>query len=416
MEFSHEDNFCEEHFKQNVQRKSSGRYIVSLPFEEKAHKLWNSKNKALRCLQYMLKRFSKSTELKKNYTQAMQEYIELGFMIPADPRVQIKYYLPHHVVIKESNSTTKYRVVFDASAPTSLGVSLNDILVVGPTIQPSLFTLLLNFRLHPVVIIADIEKMYPQVLVSKSDQQFQGVLWIVDGVVKEFLINRLTFEITPASFLAIRVLHQLAEDEASKYPLAAAALTSKMYVDNMLTGTESVAEAERLIHQMKHLLAAAGMKMRQWASNMPEALSEVDQKDLDANFSLDPDNPIKTLGMFWKAKTDSYVFEIKYIPLENFTKRIILSIITRIFDPFGLLGPIILYAKKIIQRLWKATVQWDELIPKNILEEWTAFCIQLNSIKTIVFERNLFKKRVIRIEMHGFCDASKSAYGECIYL
>lgn len=72
----------------------------------------------------------------------------------------IKYYLPHHGVIKESSSTTKLRVVFDASATTDTGVSLNNVLKVGPTIQRDLFSIITSFRKHNVAFTADIEKMY----------------------------------------------------------------------------------------------------------------------------------------------------------------------------------------------------------------------------------------------------------------
>ena len=71
----------------------------------------------------------------------------------------IGFFLPHHAVTKESSATTKLRVVFDASAKTSNGLSLNDILTVGPTIQDDIVSHLLRFRTHKYVISADIEKM-----------------------------------------------------------------------------------------------------------------------------------------------------------------------------------------------------------------------------------------------------------------
>ena len=65
-----------------------------------------------------------------------------------------------HVVKKDSSSTTKFRIVFDASAKSSTGVSLNDTLLVGPTMHPTLVDILIRFRLHRIALVADVGKMY----------------------------------------------------------------------------------------------------------------------------------------------------------------------------------------------------------------------------------------------------------------
>lgn len=100
------------------------------------------------------------TNLKENYNEILEEYIKLGHMSsvnnqPTDPSA---YYLPHHAVFKETSMTNKVRVVFDGSAKCTNGVSLNEILMTGPTIQPDLFIVLIRFRKHPIVITGDIEK------------------------------------------------------------------------------------------------------------------------------------------------------------------------------------------------------------------------------------------------------------------
>jgi hypothetical protein len=74
----------------------------------------------------------------------------LGYMEPVTQATtnSTEYYLPHHVVVKESSSTTKVRVVFDGPAKTTTGISLNDILMVGPTVQQDLFSIVMRFRTH----------------------------------------------------------------------------------------------------------------------------------------------------------------------------------------------------------------------------------------------------------------------------
>ena len=70
------------------------------------------------------------------------------------------FYLPHHCVIKDASSTAKRRIVFDASAKSASGASLNDRLMVGATLQKDLFGILIRFRFHQLALFADIAKMY----------------------------------------------------------------------------------------------------------------------------------------------------------------------------------------------------------------------------------------------------------------
>lgn len=85
------------------------------------------------------------------------------------------YYLPLHAVIKPNSLITKTKVVFDASAITTSGLSLNNILLCRPTVQCDLYSILLRFRIHAVVLTTDIEKMYRQVLVAPDDQDLQRI-------------------------------------------------------------------------------------------------------------------------------------------------------------------------------------------------------------------------------------------------
>lgn len=109
----------------------------------------------------------------------MQGYETLGHMTKVNvyPQNSLIYYLPHHGVINKTSTTTRLRVVFDASAKTTSNLSLNNILEVGPIIQKDLFSLLLRFRKHNIVILADIAKMYRQVLVNDEHKNLQRIFW-----------------------------------------------------------------------------------------------------------------------------------------------------------------------------------------------------------------------------------------------
>jgi len=132
--------------------------------------------------------------------------------------------MPHHGVVKESSSTTNLRVVFDASAKTSTGYSLNDCLMVGPKVQEDLVNILMRFRLHHVCFSADIAKLYRPVILHPKDPDFHRFLWREDPPlnVQEYRMTTVTFGVASSAYHAQRVLIKLADDEAEKYPIASA--------------------------------------------------------------------------------------------------------------------------------------------------------------------------------------------------
>lgn len=146
---------CEKHFVQNYKRTSQGRFEVKLPITNESVELGDSKNMATKRFYNLEKRLHRDEILKRDYLNFMSEYEKLGHMSPIDPNdietTDKTYYLPHHGVIKADSTTTKLRVVYDASAKSDNGMSLNDILMTGPVIQPDLLSIILNFRIHNVV-------------------------------------------------------------------------------------------------------------------------------------------------------------------------------------------------------------------------------------------------------------------------
>lgn len=117
---------CEQHFATTHKRNSEGRYIVELPLKQNHTKLGNSKIAAIKSLQCLERRLNKDPNLRKEYTNFLNEYINLGHMeqITHDVEEHKSFYLPHHSVFKMSSTTTKIRVVFDASRKSSTGASL----------------------------------------------------------------------------------------------------------------------------------------------------------------------------------------------------------------------------------------------------------------------------------------------------
>ena len=174
------------------------------------------------------------------------------------------YYLPHHAVVKETSPTTKLRVVFDASMKSPSGLSLNDCLMVGPTVQDDLISIFTRFISFQFALTADIQQMYRQIKVYDTNNAYQKILWRNNSnePIKTYSINRVTFGTASASFLATRTLHQLAKDEYDSYPSASRILKRDFYVDDLLTGAQSLEEAISLRNDLIKLLDREGFSLR----------------------------------------------------------------------------------------------------------------------------------------------------------
>ncbi|XP_075156182.1 uncharacterized protein LOC142229500 [Haematobia irritans] len=174
-----DDEFCEQHFIENTVCLSSGEYSVSLPKKINSNELGDSYGRAHSRFLNLERKLNKLPAVKKKYSEFMSEYIDLKHMsLATDIPSQTKtYFLPHHCVHKEESTTTKLRVVFDGSAKTNTGLSLNETLHSGPTIQAKLFNTILRFRFFKIALSGDICKMYRCVLINPPDDYLQCILW-----------------------------------------------------------------------------------------------------------------------------------------------------------------------------------------------------------------------------------------------
>lgn len=274
------------------------------------------------------------------------------------------YYIPHHGVI----TAEKFRVVFNGSMKTTSGISLNETQLVGEKLQPDLFITLMNFRKYKYGITADIEKMYRQVLVHESDKQYQKILWRPNEQtpVKVYKLNTVTYGQACAPHCAIRALLQCAIDNEQNFPRGASIVRSSFYVDDLLTGANTLEEVEQIKIEITRLLSLGGFHITKWKTN-GEFFEKLEFKNEEEH---------SVLGLCWDLKNDSFFYKIREGDTPNdpvWTKRKVLSRIGQMYDPNGFLGPVILKGKMIIQELWKDQLSWDQPIEGKIKEKWEAF-------------------------------------------
>ncbi|XP_071576444.1 uncharacterized protein [Temnothorax nylanderi] len=248
---SEEDRRCREIFAKTTYRDHSGRFVVSYPFASDPPTFVDSRSIAVGRLRALERRFKSNPDFRISYNNFMQDYLDSGHMeliknpFPSDGHI---YYLPHHGVYKLDSTTTKLRVVFNASSRCPNGLSINDTLLSGPKLQQDLFAILLRFRAEPVALTADVKQMFRQIWINPEQFNYQRIVWRFSesDPTLDYLLETVTFGFTSSPFLAIYCLLQLALEYRDKYPLAFAALFEALYVDDVVTSVRTVEQARAL--------------------------------------------------------------------------------------------------------------------------------------------------------------------------
>ncbi|XP_073845545.1 uncharacterized protein isoform X1 [Musca autumnalis] len=420
---SDEDVFCEQNFVDTTKRNTEGRYIVTLPFK-KCEELGDSRNIALAQFYRMERKLMKTPEIKELYDNTIMEYLELGHMRKISSNDISKtpnYYLPHHAVIRPEKITSKLRVVFNASSPTSNKRSLNDNLYAGPVLQQDIVLQVLKWRFFRHVYNADVTKMYRQILLDPTQTKFQRILFrkSPSDPVEDYELQTVTFGVNCAPFLALRTLIQLAEDTKDTYPIASKVILENLYVDDVLAGGHSLEDTVKSRKELTAAMESAGFELMKWTANDPKLISDLPKEKLNPVNSLDisDDASTKTLGIKWNISGDFFSFTPPTMEIKtSYTKREVLSIIAKLFDPCGWLAPIVIVAKLVMQQIWLDKINWDDILKTITLMNWQNFVKNSGDIGNLKIPRWIHFTPDSDVEIHGFCDASESAYAAALYI
>lgn len=417
---SSDDRECERLYQSSVTRDPSGRFVVSLPFKGDHTTLGHSHTTARRRLTTLERKFIALPALRQEYNDILSDYIRKGYLseLPSSPSVLADgYFIPHHAVVRPEKTSTKVRIVLDASARTDTGISLNDLLYTGPNLQADLFTLLIRFRQFKIAITADIQQMYLRLMLTETDRKYQKILYRFNEnePIRVFQFNSVAFGLRSSPFLAMRTVRQLAEVERDRFPRAAEVAVRDLYMDDLTTSVNTQAGGVQLAHELIALFKSGGFDLVKWASNSSSLLTQLPESHRAAIEFSDGCDTIKVLGLKWLPVTDTFTFTTGETSQAN-TKRSILSTIACLFDVLGLVAPVILYAKLLLQELWLAKIDWDEEPPKPIIDRYVEFKNELPLLSHLQIPRHLGISTDCTAHLLGFGDASLKAYGGVIYL
>lgn len=212
---------------------------------------------------------------------------------------------------------------------------------------------------------------------------------------------------------------QLAIDEGFNFPRAKNVVLRDFYVDDVLTGAENKKEGAELIDELLQLLSKGGFELHKWSTNEPSLLekAELTKTSCDNTQPVVENKTVKVLGVEWHPGTDMFKFNFGEIDYQTVTtKRIILSFVSRLFDPLGWIAPFVILTKIILQELWKLQLAWDDPVPENVSQKFKILCQEVKSLNSIRIPRRVILPNYSRCEIHGFCDASQRGYAAVIYI
>jgi len=189
----------------------------------------------------------------------------------------------------------------------------------------------------------------------------------------------------------------------------------------VITGDHNVEVSVELQKCLDNMMERGGLNLTTWASNLKEVLSHIAKQEQAQLNTIDFSEiePLKALGICWNTITDSYLFNVlqSVLKMNDFeTKRNLLSIASRIFDPMGLLSPFAVKAKILFQDLWQRGLEWEDQLDEEVATQWRSWKSELPCLSRINSPRHFMANGRSIIELHGFGDASPKAYEAAVYI
>ncbi|XP_077978766.1 uncharacterized protein LOC144434185 [Glandiceps talaboti] len=419
------------HIMMNNTNCEDGHYQVPLPFRHPDVKMPNNRSVAEQRIKHLKRRFARDHQYHEDYKVFMETIINKGYAekIP-DQELEgedgKKWYIPHHGVYHPQKR--KIRVVFDCAAEFQ-GTSLNKELMQGPDLTNSLVGTLIRFRQEPVALMADIEAMFSQVAVPKEYHNFQRFLWWPEGdsdqPLQEYRMKVHIFGATSSPSCANYALKRTAEDSKKCYrPEVTNTIQNNFYVDDMLKSVSTNEQGVSLFRDLTKICKQGGFRLTKWISNhrpVLESIPEEERAKEVKNLDLDQDNlPMeRALGMCWDVETDKFGFLIQ-IKDKPVTRRGILSVVSSVYDPLGIVAPAVLPPKMILQDLCKQKLGWDEQIPAKQQKKWEKWLVDLPKLEDGFSVNRCMKPKgygeAVSTQLHHFSDASESGYGTVSYI
>lgn len=411
-----------QHYQKNNITQDDNQYVAKLPWKPDHPTLPSNEVIARRRTVSVVNRLKKEPKLLQIYGQIIKEQEDRGFVervpdneLHTDGKV---HFIPHHPVKKDS-ATTPIRIVYDCSCRSSKdSPCLNDCLMNTPPRLNELTSILLQFRQRKFAVSSDIEKAFLSVQLHHDDRDVTRFFWLSNpddpnSKLQVYRFRSVLFGATCSPFILDAVIRKhLNNHKCDTTDL----LRKCLYVDNILTSVSDEITLLNFYNEAREILKQATFNLRSWSSNSQTLRSVTENEGTE-----DRDELTKVLGMRWNATSDILLFPQKTnkgLPDDKLiTKREVLKQMSTVYDPLGLLSPVTVRGKMLMQLLWKRQFAWDEILPNDIITDWVKIRNDIAIVTTTQFNRSYFQDSFSTdATLHVFSDASIKAYGACAYL
>ena len=373
------------------------------------------------------RKLSKDPALCARYNEEISMLVKEGYAekvnkIDINAYPGLTWYLSIFNVVNP-NKPEKFRLVHNAAAIYH-NESLNMLVKSGPDLGNKLIDILLRFRKEQIAVTADIKAMFFQVKVTPEHQHCLRFLWWPEGdLSKEPEIYFGGVWSPCAAMYALRRCVIDATDSYSEEVIQS--ILNDTYIDNLIHSLGPMSEDPlRYMREVCGIVGEGGFFLRDFASNEKKLLEAIPEerrtKSLKSfNFEEDGLPKEQILGMIWEPEVDKLSIRIT-MKEKPYTKRGLLSMLSSVYDPTGLVNPFIVQAKILFQNECKRNISWDDPILAETEVKWKKWLNDLSALEGFsinrCFKPLMLSAEVIRVELHHFCDASELCYGAVTYI
>jgi hypothetical protein len=412
-EYDPSGTYVIDHFRSTT-RREEGRFVACFPWKRDRKTLQTHYRMSLARLRPLVKNYSLEVLRECDNILRDQEMKGIIERAPLGSPYTI-HYLPHKPVCHNG----KWRIVYDASAKTKTGRSLNDCLYAGPSLTKNSVGLLMNFRMRKQAVEADIEKAFLGVGLDIADRDVVRFIWMADPTklleganLILYRFTRTPFGVNASPFILNMVIQELMSEEPQNWCCRIG--RDSFYVDNLVTSLDNTAQVTELYRTLTTKFAEAKFNLRDWVTNDVDALQSIPPHHRGDCFE-----PIPVLGMSWNVQSDhlSYRFSAEESPAaSNLTTA--LSNLATVYDPLGLAAPCLLDLKLLVQDCHRSKLGWNDPLPSDLETKHRRALSRRNDLKTVTIPRFLWSDGLYgpSYDLHVFTDASEKAFGCTIYL
>ena len=408
-------------------------WTATYPFHTDPAVMQDNFGQAKACMRSLEKRLKNKRKLEEFNVQ-FKDCLERGVFEEINKEVASSYEGPINYVTmteayKEGDGvTTPLRICMNSSMKYR-GVSLNDLLMKGPSSLNCIYSVLLNFRSYQIGMLKDVSKFYNSIQASERDQHLRRILWRFGDEGEEpkiFISKKVNFGDKPSGCIALTAKRGTADLYSNINADAAQKLKDDNYVDDIATGADNREDALKLSRDMDEIMKLGGFRFK------------------DLVMSGDKGKTVKVLGTNWDAERDVLSLDVKVNPSvkvkgvrkepnidldhmmaefpEKLTKRIVWRVVLGQFDLLGLASVFFIRLKLLMRDLSGEDGQkigWDDELEDVVRQRFVTLLSYLKEVKNLNFPRSIKPENVDKDylpDLICFGDGSKQAFCSLAYV